>query len=82
MHTEQIQKNADTVDEQLGEVRPYLERNVKEIAQALERIQSREYHLNEQFSGLLQTYRLKQNELALVSEQYRYYQRVHNCVVQ
>lgn len=61
MHGEQINKYEQIVEEQFLEIRPYLNKNTEEIKNSVERIQMRENHLNEQFSGLLNTYRYTTN---------------------
>lgn len=51
MHAEQLQKLETTLGEQYAELKPFLLRNGEEIGQAMERIQSREQHLNVKFNG-------------------------------
>lgn len=71
MHVEQMEKLEKALGEQYAELRPFLARTSDEINEAMERIGSREQHLNDQFAGLLSLYRNKQNELATISEQYK-----------
>jgi hypothetical protein len=46
MHTEQMAKLEAALMEQFGEVKPFLARNADEVEKAMERIASREQHLN------------------------------------
>uniref|UniRef100_A0A915M6V5 Uncharacterized protein n=2 Tax=Meloidogyne incognita group TaxID=654580 RepID=A0A915M6V5_MELJA len=59
------------LSEQYAELHPILTSMDKEINDAMERISLREQNLNEQFSGLLNIYRTKKNELAAISEHYK-----------
>uniref|UniRef100_A0A914N3T3 Uncharacterized protein n=2 Tax=Meloidogyne incognita TaxID=6306 RepID=A0A914N3T3_MELIC len=71
MHAEQIAKMEAALSEQYAELHPILTSMDKEINDAMERISLREQNLNEQFSGLLNIYRTKKNELAAISEHYK-----------
>lgn len=72
MRAEQVERYEKIIDTQFNNVlRPFLAQNAKEIGETIERITSRETHLNTQFDHLIHTYRLKQNELAAVTEKYR-----------
>lgn len=72
MHAEQIYKFENIINEKFAEVGPFLVQTTSEIGHVTERIQSREMHLNTQYDDLLQTYRHKQNDLAAISEKYRF----------
>jgi hypothetical protein len=52
MHSEQIKKYEDILEEQLNEIQPIMNKNINEITSAIERIQSRENHLNESVSAV------------------------------
>lgn len=72
MHIEQVDRYEKIIDSQFCNIlQPFLTQNAKEINETIERIISRETHLNAQFNQLMHTYRLKQNELAAVTEKYR-----------
>jgi predicted nucleic acid-binding Zn-ribbon protein len=46
MHAEQMQKIETLLNEQYSEMKPFLLRTSDEISKAMERIQTREQHLN------------------------------------
>lgn len=71
MHIEQMQKLETIMNQQYAEMTPILKKTSDEIEQAMEKIHTREQHLNDQFVSLLQLDRSKQNELAAISEQYK-----------
>jgi len=71
MHSEQVQRLERQLMGEFREARPVLEQQLEEASRAMERIASREQHLNEQFQPLLHTHRLRRNELAELQERYR-----------
>jgi len=71
MHSQQLGKLQKTIENQFEVVQPLLSQMGAEIGQSVERIKSREKHLNEQLDGLLQEHRQARNELAEVREKYR-----------
>lgn len=70
-HLEQMQKYRGKVEEYLGSTKTQLERVRVDIKTALEKIDSREKHLNAQLEPLLIQYRAKQEELNKISGEYK-----------
>jgi hypothetical protein len=71
MHEGQLAKLQETTKNQFDTVQPFLSQMSSEISQSIERIRSREKHLNEQLDGLLQEHRQARNALAEIREKYR-----------
>lgn len=71
MHDEQLSRLQEQLGAQFEAVRPFLAQLAAELQQSVERIGSREKHLNEQLHPLLQDFRLARNALAELSERYR-----------
>jgi hypothetical protein len=71
MHEKQLEKLQETTRIQFDLVQPFLSQMSSEIGQSVDRIRSREKHLNEQLDGLLQEHRQARNALAEVREKYR-----------
>ncbi|KAI6182035.1 Intraflagellar transport protein che-13 [Aphelenchoides bicaudatus] len=71
MHEKQLAKLQETTRTQFDTVQPFLSQMSSEISQSVERIRSREKHLNEQLDGLLQEHRQARNALAEAREKYR-----------
>jgi uncharacterized coiled-coil DUF342 family protein len=79
MHEKQLEKLQETTRTQLESVQPFLTQISSEIGQSVERIRSREKHLNEQLDGMLQEHRHTRNALAEIREKYRFV--ILKCIV-
>lgn len=71
MHEKQLAKLQETTRAQFDLVQPFLNQISSDIGQSVERIRSREKHLNEQLDGMLQEHRQARNALAEIREKYR-----------
>lgn len=68
---EQMQKHRKSLEENLGSTKVQLEKIQSDIRSALDKIDSREKHLNAQLERLLIEFREKQEELNQYTEQYK-----------
>ncbi|KAI6179577.1 Intraflagellar transport protein che-13 [Aphelenchoides besseyi] len=84
MHDEQLTKLQESSRSQFETVQPFLLQMNSEIGTSIERIQSREKHLNEQLAPQLQEYRLARNAEASggLEERQETLQRLSDEIVQ
>lgn len=71
MHERQLATLQETTRIQFDVIQPFLSQMSSDISQSVERIRSREKHLNEQLESLLQEHRQARNALAEIREKYR-----------
>jgi len=69
-HYEQMQNYSEGINVTLQETKTQLDKLHAEISKTLEKIASREKYINNQLEHLIQNYRLNQDQLAQVKEQY------------
>ncbi|ESO01572.1 hypothetical protein HELRODRAFT_192188 [Helobdella robusta] len=71
VHFEQMQTFKSGMADSLKDVQQHLGRLTHDITKSLEKISNREKYLNGQLDGRLQEYRVKQDQLSEIKEQYK-----------